>query len=134
VTQNNGFDQLYQSQRNNCANWVHIALMGDPTLRMQIVAPPASVKSATDGSNVQLSWTPANDSVEGYNIYRAADANAPFSRVNTTPVTGYDVSKDGRRLLMTLPVSTDVASGAKRDATSPLQLQLILNAQDRLPR
>jgi hypothetical protein len=87
VTQNNGFDKLYQTQKNNCANWVHIALMGDPTLRMQVVAPPASVTAVANGNNVQLNWTPAKDSIKGYNVYRATDANGPFTRVNDAVVT-----------------------------------------------
>jgi len=35
LTQNNGPGGLYQNQMNSCAGQIHIALMGDPTLRMQ---------------------------------------------------------------------------------------------------
>jgi eukaryotic-like serine/threonine-protein kinase len=53
---------------------------------------------------------------------------------NSTPVTGYDVSKDGRRLLVTLPMPKDAEARSGDSATSPLQLQLILNAQSMFPR
>jgi Tol biopolymer transport system component len=53
---------------------------------------------------------------------------------NSTPVTGYDISRDGTRLLMTLPMPSDSEARSGGSATSPLQLQLILNAQSMLPR
>lgn len=53
---------------------------------------------------------------------------------SSTPVTGYDISRDGRRLLMTLPMPADAEARSGGSATSPLQLQLLLNAQSMLPR
>jgi len=38
---------LYQNQVNSGAGQIHVALMGDPTLRMHVVAPPASVSAVT---------------------------------------------------------------------------------------
>jgi Glycosyl hydrolase family 9/Cellulase N-terminal ig-like domain len=87
VTQNDGFTGLYQNERNNCAGWVHIALMGDPTLRMRIVAPPSNVATKSDGNHVVLNWDAADDSIAGYNVYRGTSPNGPFTRVNTSPVT-----------------------------------------------
>jgi Glycosyl hydrolase family 9/Cellulase N-terminal ig-like domain len=87
VTQNDGFTGLYQSERNNCASWIHIALMGDPTLRMHIVAPPSDVAAKSDDKRVVLNWKAANDSVAGYNVYRATNPNGPFTRVNSSLVT-----------------------------------------------
>jgi len=37
LTQNNGPGGLYQNQVNSCAEQIHIALMGDPTLRLHVV-------------------------------------------------------------------------------------------------
>src|SRR5205807_6962433 len=45
LTQNNGPGGLYRNQMNNCASQIHIALMGDPTLRMHVVAPPSGLSS-----------------------------------------------------------------------------------------
>ena len=86
LTQNDGFSDLYKNQQNNCESWTHIALMGDPTLRMQIVAPASDVVVLANGNDAHLHWTPSTDAVEGYNIYRASNPNGPFTRVNPTLV------------------------------------------------
>ncbi|MDB6035194.1 MAG: hypothetical protein JWM16_5532 [Verrucomicrobiales bacterium] len=73
---NNG---LYQNQVNSQARGVHIALMGDPTLRMQQVAPPSNVSI----SGKTVTWAASADSVAGYHVYRAASADGPFTRITT---------------------------------------------------
>jgi hypothetical protein len=87
LTQNNGFSGLYRSQRNSCTGWTHVALMGDPTLRMHVVAPITGLTAHLNENAVILNWNPANDSVEGYNVYRASDPNGPFARLNDNLVT-----------------------------------------------
>ncbi|HOP96447.1 MAG TPA: glycoside hydrolase family 9 protein [Verrucomicrobiota bacterium] len=86
VTQNNGFTRLYRNERNNCANWVHVALMGDPTLRMHVVAPPSAVQVRRAGDDAVLTWTASADDVLGYNVYRAASLDERFTRLNAEPV------------------------------------------------
>ncbi|HVV73861.1 MAG TPA: fibronectin type III domain-containing protein, partial [Verrucomicrobiae bacterium] len=88
LTQNNGPDGLYRNQENSAAGQIHIALMGDPTLRMHVVAPPANLTISTNGGNVTLSWTPSADSVLGYHVYRSAGTNTSFTRLTTTPISG----------------------------------------------
>ena len=80
LTQNN--TGLYRNQLLNSANLVHIALMGDPTLRLHPVAPPASLGGTVAGSTVTLTWAPSPDSVIGYNIYRASSSGAAYTRLN----------------------------------------------------
>ena len=91
LTQNDGFSDLYKNQENNCAGWTHIALMGDPTLRMQIVAPASDVVVSADSKDANITWAASSDSVEGYNIYRATSPNGPFTRINPSLVktTGF---------------------------------------------
>ncbi|MDB6026835.1 MAG: hypothetical protein JWM68_3058 [Verrucomicrobiales bacterium] len=80
-SQNNG--STY-SKQNYGSRGVHVALMGDPTLRMHPVAPPANV--TLNGNTV--SWTGSSDStVQGYHVYRATSATGPFTRVTSSPVT-----------------------------------------------
>jgi hypothetical protein len=86
VTQNN--NGLYQNQVNLNLRGVHIALMGDPTLRMHIVAPPSSVTTSTSGSTVTVNWSPSPDSVVGYHVYRAASSTDPFTRLTSSTVSG----------------------------------------------
>lgn len=86
LTQNNGPNGLYRNQQNNCAQSIHIALMGDPTLRLHTVAPPSSLTCAT-GDHASLTWEPSSDEVVGYNVYRAKNPGGPYSRITSRPVT-----------------------------------------------
>lgn len=87
LTQNNRFDGLYHNQQNNGAGQIHIALMGDPTLRMHVVAPPTHLQAEQDGPQVKLHWGSGRDSILGYHVYRASSPEGPFSRLTTEPVT-----------------------------------------------
>ena len=68
--------------------WVHIALMGDPSLRMHPVAPPSSLIVSTNGSGgVNLSWNASSDTVAGYHVYRASTIAGPFTRLTSSLLT-----------------------------------------------
>lgn len=69
-------------------HWVHIALMGDPTLRQHVVAPPSALTATTAGAQVALSWTASADPVAGYHVYRAVFPEGPYTRLTTTAVAG----------------------------------------------
>jgi hypothetical protein len=86
VTINNS--TLYQTQTNAFTRGVHIALMGDPTLRMDAVAPPSNLQTSRDSGGVNLTWTASSDSVLGYHIYRSATAQGPFVRLNSAIAAG----------------------------------------------
>ena len=84
-TQNES-NQLYLG---NGPQLVHVALMGDPTLRMHMVQPPSNLQLATVNNKIQLSWTAPNDeTVAGYYIYRANALDGDFVRINSTAVIG----------------------------------------------
>jgi hypothetical protein len=108
LTQNNGANGLYQNQINTAAGQIHVALMGDPTLRLHMVAPPTQLSAATSGNAVNLSWTPSTDPVLGYHVYRASSANGSFVRLTTSPVsqnTYTDASGTGAGQYMVRAVS-----------------------------
>jgi hypothetical protein len=86
LTQNNRRDGLYHNQMNNGAAQIHIALMGDPTLRMHVVPPPGTTTAFRQGSVVTLAWQPSIDSVVGYNIYRSSSLEGPFKKLNAAPI------------------------------------------------
>lgn len=79
---------LYQDTTNEFSRAVYIALMGDPTLRMEPVAPVSSLSATASGGVVNLSWGASADSVIGYHVYRSASPNGPFTRLSTSLVTG----------------------------------------------
>lgn len=70
---------------------IHIALLGDPTLRLHVVAPPDALEGARqpDGA-VRLTWTaPAGEiGVQGYLVYGAAARRGPFALLHGSgPIT-----------------------------------------------
>ena len=87
LTQNNGQNGLYHTEVNSTAGQVQIALMGDPALRMHVVAPPAELTRSGSGKTANLSWSASSDSVLGYHVYRATSPNGPFKRLTKNPVT-----------------------------------------------
>ncbi len=84
LTQNNGSGGQYRTQINSAAGMIHVALMGDPTLRIHPVAPPSNLSSSAS----TLTWSPSSDSVIGYHVYRASNPNGPFTRVTASPLSG----------------------------------------------
>jgi hypothetical protein len=75
---------LYQNQSNALARGIHIALMGDPTLRLHPVAPPANVHGIDAGNGVQLTWSGSTDNILGYHVYRASSPSGPFVRLTSS--------------------------------------------------
>ena len=86
LTQNNRRDGLYHNQMNNGAAQIHIALMGDPTLRMHVVPPPGTTAASRQGSMVTLAWQPSTAPVLGYNVYRSSSMEGPFKKLNEPPI------------------------------------------------
>jgi hypothetical protein len=66
--------------------YIYNTLLGDPTLRLRIPAPPTNVLVGVSGTNNVLSWTAAPDTnISGYHIYRAPLTNLnDFTRLTTT--------------------------------------------------
>jgi len=91
VSQNNlGFGQGGYDF-NTDSGFIHVALMGDPTLRLHPVAPPSALVVLTNGvGGVSLSWTASSDTVLGYHVYRSPTAAGPFTRLTTNVTTATD--------------------------------------------
>lgn len=86
LTQNNGPAGLYHNEVNSCAGQIHVALMGDPTLRLHPVAPPTGVAVEKTANGLELSWKASRDQVLGYHVYRAASPGGPYDRLTATPI------------------------------------------------
>ena len=94
LTQNNR-EGLYRNEMNNGAGQIHVALMGDPTLRMHVVAPPTGLEAKSAGADLELVWESAGSATDGYNVYRADKPHGPYARLNAMPVKGTSfVAKD----------------------------------------
>jgi hypothetical protein len=137
LTQNNTNPGLYQSQVNLTTNLVHIALMGDPTLRLFTVVPVGSVSGAASGGNVTVNWTASSDTgLVGYHVYRsaggAASGSAPFTRLTSTPTSALSYSDPGApdgSVYMVRAVKLEVtASGSYYNASDGVVSSPVSNA------
>ena len=86
LTQNN--TGLYLNQSNVGVNMTHIALMGDPSLRLHPVAPPGNVQGTEDATGITLNWNDSTDAVIGYHVYRFMSAPGTYARLTDFPVSG----------------------------------------------
>lgn len=79
---------MYLTQSNTFTRAVYIALMGDPTLRLDSLAPATNPNAVADGAGVHLTWNGADSNVLGYNVYRSPMDSGPFSKLNGVTVVG----------------------------------------------
>jgi hypothetical protein len=104
-----GYSTLITQNNHTCymigygGSQIHIALMGDPTLRLFPVLPPTGLAlECYPGDAVTLTWEASEDSVIGYHIYRSESVRGDFYRLNaeivedttyvdSAPMTGWGV-------------------------------------------
>ncbi|HLG33504.1 MAG TPA: T9SS type A sorting domain-containing protein [Bacteroidia bacterium] len=73
---------------NNSTRYVHIALMGDPSLRQHIIAPPLNLTGANVSTNyVELHWSPSPDSVLGYYVFKLDTSTGIYNRISPAIVS-----------------------------------------------
>jgi hypothetical protein len=116
ATQNNINTYYYGAEKTK--RGIQVGLQGDPALRMHIVRPVNSLKSAiTTNKTIMLTWNQADDSIVGYYIYKLDALTNKYNRISETPVAEThfeDVSPDeGNNYYMvrTLKLS-EVVSGS----------------------
>jgi hypothetical protein len=98
VTQNNRQVAALYSPQNG--GWqgqgfttLHLALMGDPSLRMTYVDPPSDLVVVAGQKSLGFSWAPSADgAIAGYHLYRLAGDGSGITRLTQTPVTGTTAS------------------------------------------
>lgn len=92
LSQNNRSDGLYPPWGQG-THQVHVALHGDPTLRLHPVKPPSGLNANPSPRRVNLTWGASLDSnLQGYHLYRSAGAEGPFTRITQQPVSGTSLS------------------------------------------
>lgn len=84
VTQNNGAGG-YQPT-GGFPKGVHIALLGDPTLRLHRLAPPSSLRAEPEGDGIVLNWSGQQDGGMSYHVYRALNKTGPYERITARPL------------------------------------------------
>jgi hypothetical protein len=88
--------RLSLSGKDDDSEWepnpVHVALMGDPTLRLHVVPPPTKVSLAKTDGGVEIKWqAPSGNKIlpDGnlsYLVYRAASVGGRFEKLTETPI------------------------------------------------
>lgn len=89
-TQNNYFGDYYPAgQYDWMKGYIHVNLLGDPTLRMYPLAAPTQLSAMNNISSqgVTLNWAASADAVDGYHIYRAESMDDAFVRQSTNLIT-----------------------------------------------
>ncbi|MHB8521951.1 MAG: Ig-like domain-containing protein [Limisphaerales bacterium] len=94
LTQNNGPNGLYQNETNPAAGGIHVALMGDPTLRMHPVGLPSALIGTVVTNGVLLNWAASSDTVLGYYVYRANSPDGPFTRLTDSLIDNTSYTDD----------------------------------------
>ncbi len=67
---------------NNSQRGIHMALMGDPTLRSQYVFPPNNFTVNNIDGVAIMKWEASGEPVIGYNIYKRNDSLNVFEKIN----------------------------------------------------
>lgn len=81
LTMNNVAD-YWNGGFNMSDNKVHIALLGDPTLKMRYLSPVKNIAAVSQNNQVKLSWNRAAGKHDGYVVYRYDSAANTYFRVN----------------------------------------------------
>ena len=87
-TQNNN-STYFSSTLNTFKRWIHIAQLGDPSLRAKYISPPNNLTCSTNANgSVDLSWSPSSESVIGYHVYRRLPNVSSWSLVDPAIISG----------------------------------------------
>ncbi len=80
---------LYHSTFSS--NGVHMALLGDPSLRLHPITPITNLNVKRDCEKITLNWTASSDSaISGYRIYRANGLDAEYKWVATVTTDSFE--------------------------------------------
>jgi PKD repeat protein len=89
ITQNYQNPLYYSNIYGITGNWIHNGLMGDPSLRNDVVAPVSNVVASMSGYNCNVSWNASPEpGLLGYNLYMKNDSNQNYVKVNASPIAG----------------------------------------------
>jgi len=99
VLQSQNNKTIYDPGNNTLLGGVHMALMGDPSLRLHMVYPVSNLSALQSVASIVLSWQPSIDNaVAGYNVYRADTISGDFVKLNNSIVTATTFSDTTMRL------------------------------------
>lgn len=89
---------------------VHVALLGDPTVRLHVVAPPSALSCKADGAKEKLTWTASPDKDVTYHVYSAASEKGPFTRLTEAPIRETSFAAAPAKVYMVRAVKLETGS------------------------
>ncbi len=66
----------------------HLALMGDPSLRMKMIVPPTNLTVTNSSGFANFAWTPSSESVLGHYLYDIDPVSGVVTRLVDDLITG----------------------------------------------
>lgn len=88
LTQNNKEGGTYPPQIRHAAG-VHVALLGDPTLRFHPIMPPAQLTGSAENGAMTLTWASSSaEHLKGYAVYKQRISDGEFTRMGSELVAG----------------------------------------------
>lgn len=72
---------------NGSQQLIHVALMGDPTLRFRPIAPSGKLRLTNSIDGILLEWDKVNGEIDGYNLYRINSETLTAVKVNDNMLT-----------------------------------------------
>jgi len=96
LTQNNRTGGLYAPVGTTGVGQIHIALMGDPSLRMFPVLPATQLRAQSISGETRLQWTASADTaVSDYYVYGAPTPEGPYVRLGIAKTTQWTHTNPG---------------------------------------
>jgi hypothetical protein len=109
----NNVDFYFNGSFNFSHNSVHMALMGDPTLKMRHLPEVKSVAAGSQNGYVKLNWPKAKGTFDGYAVYRYDSVANSYYRVNKNHIIKDSFYTD----------STNYYNGLNRYAVRTIKLE-----------
>ncbi|MCL2590315.1 MAG: hypothetical protein FWD67_05385 [Betaproteobacteria bacterium] len=136
LTQNNkGFNGGLYTSAGMFVRQIHIALMGDPTLRMFPVLPVSNLRvSSVSDSPATLKWAASKDrAVTDYYVYGASNPDGPYMRLGIVEGTAWTHTDPGNTKYYMVRASklTVTGSGSFYNLSQGVMVQTDVHAESK---
>jgi len=120
----NNKGDYFHGNFNSSHNSAHMALMGDPTLKMNYIQPPTNAAGSSSENKIMLTWDSAPGAVDGYHVYKIFDYQRAAVQVTKQPVSGLSLvdssnRADGTYHYMIRAVKYDTTNSGSYELLSP---------------
>jgi hypothetical protein len=118
-------NQLYFNGNFNFSHQgVHMALMGDPTLKLHYVSPVENLTASSTSGKIELNWTASSTPGSSYFVYRVDSVSNTYTKLHTgthtqTSFTDAQNFTSGKAHYVVCAAELDQTAGGTYWATSP---------------